>query len=265
MNFKKLVKKTFEDLGYSIQKKPNAIKQTDEIDFKVTYLDIGSSNGLPWKWERYMHSENFNPILVEPDKKEAEEIKKKYPKALVIPAALGSKKSKETLNVTYFQECSSILEPNEKVLGRFPVKKWFEVVDKMDVDVYPLSHFENEFQLNPIDFVKIDVQGYEFEVLKGFDKVLDNILCIELETHLEPLYEGEKTLIEIHQFLSERGFLLRHLKSVGPFEGEVVEFDAYFIKRPSYLKSELDKRKTNFWEKVNSLPDAFFFKTVDTI
>lgn len=60
----------------------------------------------------------------------------------------------------------------------------------------------------PISMIKIDVEGWEFEVLKGADKILSSDekpnLCIEFSL-LHPLQGG--THREMYEFLSERGYI----------------------------------------------------------
>ncbi len=264
MSLKSVIIKLISRLGYKISKNAPAVS-IKEIDFEITYLDIGSSGGLPPKWERYVKEDFFKFILVEPDTQEVELLKNRYPKALIIPCAFGSKEQNAVLNVTYAQACSSILIPDEIVLKRFPVKKWFEVVKKINVNIIPFTSLKNKYSFSNPDFVKMDVQGYESEILEGFGDYLDSILCIELETHLIPVYKNQKTLEAINKLLMEKGFFLRHLQRTGIFEDEVVEFDAYFIKMPHLLKSEVELKKIDFWCKLNELPKGTYFKNWDII
>ena len=97
MNFKSVILKSIERLGYNISKNAPAVS-IKEIDFEITYLDIGSSGGLPPKWERFAKEDFFKFILVEPDTQEAELLKKRYPQAQVMPFALGSKEQNAVLN-----------------------------------------------------------------------------------------------------------------------------------------------------------------------
>lgn len=259
---KKFLKFLFRRLGYRIIKE--RFKDDPKIDFYFTYLDIGASNGLSKKWEKYKKNKFFQLILVEPDIEEAERLKALYPTAKVISHALGSQNHRSTLNMTYYKQCSSILEPNFEVLNRFPVKKWFEVTRKTKVDIFRFDSLLESMHLKKPDFIKIDVQGYESEVLEGFGKCLEDVLAIELETHLLPIYKNQKTLEDMNRFLAEKGFFLRHLFSGGPFEGEVVEFDAYFVKRPELINSDIQKKKIKLWERVNKIPEASLFAERDT-
>jgi len=55
--------------------------------------------------------------------------------------------------------------------------------EKQEIEAWILDDFYN---YNP-DFIKIDVEGYEYEVLKGARKILKNIPKVALELHTEVL------------------------------------------------------------------------------
>jgi len=229
----------------------------NELPWKITLIDIGASYGLPAKWERFVDDDLFNLILVEPYQREFEKLKNVYPKARLIPYALGNENGRVDFNVSLAQSCSSVLEPNYAALDRFPIKKYFEVIKKIQVDIYRLDYILTEMNIpDKLSFVKIDVQGYEFEVLEGFGNLLDHVLCIELEAHLVPVYKNEKTLMQIKDYLSARGFYLRHLETIGSFEGEVIEFNAFFVKRTEKLATKTEREMIGFWESVNQIPEA---------
>ena len=59
------------------------------------------------------------------------------------------------------------------------------------------------------DAIKIDVQGFEFQVLQGFGSLLQHCLGIELEAHFYPIYRGQKLLHDIVSMLSDYGLVLR--------------------------------------------------------
>ena len=63
-------------------------------------------------------------------------------------------------------------------------------------------------QRNGIDgpsILKLDVQGFELNVLKGAEKTLTNCVLVQLEVLFEPLYESQSDFLGIMQFLSSHG------------------------------------------------------------
>lgn len=73
-----------------------------------------------------------------------------------------------------------------------------------------------------VDFIKIDVQGYELEVLKGADRLLcESVAAVYSEAQMVPLYEGAALYSDIDQFLRRRGFEMYRIQEIfsnGPEE-----------------------------------------------
>lgn len=81
--------------------------------------------------------------------------------------------------------------------------------------------------------LKIDTQGYERHVLDGAAESLANVLLIEIELSLEPLYEGAPDYRTMIDYLAARGFQLVWLQR--GFEdartGELLQCDGFFRRQ----------------------------------
>jgi FkbM family methyltransferase len=84
------------------------------------------------------------------------------------------------------------------------------------------------------DLIKMDVQGYELDVLRGGRSVLANAHYLVIELGLREFYKGQPPLWELIRFLKEEqyeivdhGYELR--SSTNPFE--LLQFDAIFANR----------------------------------
>ena len=82
-------------------------------------------------------------------------------------------------------------------------------------------------------FIKIDTQGYEWQVLDGAKntlKVSKGILC---ELSLVPLYEGQYLWREIIERVEEEGFILwsLHKAFTNKINGRTLQLDAVFLKK----------------------------------
>jgi FkbM family methyltransferase len=62
-----------------------------------------------------------------------------------------------------------------------------------------------ENNINYIDFIKIDTEGYEFDVLKGFDDCLDNIKIIQFE-YGGTFLDNNIKLIDVIDYLKKKNF-----------------------------------------------------------
>jgi len=84
-------------------------------------------------------------------------------------------------------------------------------------------------------FLKIDVQGFEIEVLQGATTLLPRLCAIQLELSLVPLYQGAPVMTEVIRYLDERGFELFQLQPGFRDErdGRLLQADGYFVRRTS--------------------------------
>ena len=92
-------------------------------------------------------------------------------------------------------------------------------------------------------FLKLDVQGYESQVLAGATQVLHHTLAVRLEMSLLPLYEGETLMPQMHAAMTAKGFDLWDLEPSfrDPTTGRLLQIDAIFT-RPSFDPSTLTQK-----------------------
>jgi len=80
--------------------------------------------------------------------------------------------------------------------------------------------------------LKLDLQGYELEALKGATKTLQQCSHVLLETVFDKEYEGEPLFEELWSYLREQGFRFeRPLNFSKGGSGSIVQMDALFSKR----------------------------------
>jgi len=98
-----------------------------------------------------------------------------------------------------------------------------------------------------VDFLKLDVQGYELEVLKGAHKALAEAEFVLMETSLMPVNQGCPTFAEVMRFMDGQGFRLFDLCDQGRRrDGVLWQLDLLFIKRSSSLAPEPSIDSTNW-------------------
>ena len=83
-------------------------------------------------------------------------------------------------------------------------------------------------------FTKIDVQGYELEVLAGGSDILSQSPLVQLEMSLIPLYEGGCTYPDVLKFMGEQGFSLIGIEpGLSSATGVLLQADGIFAAGPS--------------------------------
>jgi FkbM family methyltransferase len=81
-------------------------------------------------------------------------------------------------------------------------------------------------------FIKIDTQGFEWQVLNGGQETLRHACGVQLELSLVPLYEGQKLWMEIIERLEKEGFTLWSIQNgfTDPHDGKTLQVDAIFFR-----------------------------------
>ena len=64
-----------------------------------------------------------------------------------------------------------------------------------------------KYKINKIDFLKIDTEGYELNVLNGFEEQLVNINIILFEHHYDLMIKKNYTFSDINDLLNKKGFI----------------------------------------------------------
>jgi FkbM family methyltransferase len=87
------------------------------------------------------------------------------------------------------------------------------------------------------NFIKIDVQGYELEVLRGGERTLESAEAVLMELNLLRLHEGAPLFHESAEFMGNHGFQVYDICSLirRPYDGAVWQSDVMFIRSSSPL------------------------------
>ena len=65
------------------------------------------------------------------------------------------------------------------------------------------------------EFLAIDVQGAELQVLRGFGPLLSDVRAVAVETSFTPSYIGAADFDQLHRFMTAAGFALVHNTRTG--------------------------------------------------
>ena len=113
--------------------------------------------------------------------------------------ALGSEKGTATMYLSSNEaQSSSILKPKEHLEHHPDVT--FNGTEEVEVSIL------DEYDLGSANFINMDVQGYELEVLKGGKNTLNNIDYVYCEVNRGEMYENNAMIDDIDEYLSQYGF-----------------------------------------------------------
>ena len=199
---------------------------------KIVTLDVGAQGGfnsdffIPDKYNKF-----FEPILVEPIEDEAEKLKKnnKY----VISNALWSLQSKKKIYILGKRlGSSSMYKPDVSLFKLHNIKEKdyqnYDVTSEIEVNCDTLSNSLIKLDINKIDYLKIDTQGAELEILKGIGNYRP--LLIRIEAHVHSMYENAPNWNEVLDYLYKLNYTVVDWKSIGSHSTRIpAEMDMIFI------------------------------------
>jgi FkbM family methyltransferase len=129
-------------------------------------------------------------------------------KEIHIPLALGKATEERTLYVTKHPMCSSLYPPNETYISRIADLAEFAGLDfSFELDTVTLDSFCQDEGIHEIDFLQIDVQGADLDVLQGAIEILNrSVLALQVEVEFSHLYIGQPLFADVDSFLRNHDF-----------------------------------------------------------
>jgi len=216
---------------------------------KLVALDIGAQGGF---FNASIFSKKYNfffdPIVVEPIPDEAKKLEDKNYK--VISKGLWSENCKKKFYVLGKRSgSSSMYKPDSNVLNLYNFKKKdfhiFDITDEIDIECTTIKESLNKFEVNNLDFLKIDTQGSELEILKGIGQYFP--LLMKIEAQIIPMYKNVPGWGELVNHLQKMNYMTCEWIEIGKHVTRTpAEMDMIFI--PNYL-TEFGKKIITSREK----------------
>ena len=211
-------------------------------DNKLVALDVGAQGGFFNNSIFYKKYDNFfTPIVVEPLANESEKLTKQGYK--VISKGLWSTNCKKKLYILGKRSgSSSMYKPSKSNYNLYNFKKkdfsLFDVTKEIDVECTTVNDSLNKLNIKNLDFLKIDTQGSELEILKGLGEYQP--LMMKIEAQIVPMYENVPSWGELINHLYKINYMTCEWIEIGPHVTKSpVEMDMIFI--PNYL-NDLGKK-----------------------
>lgn len=220
------------------------------LNEKIVALDVGAQGGFNENIFPKKYNDFFSPIMVEPIKDEADKLRKENYK--VISKGLWSNNCVKKLYIMKKRlGSSSLYKPNKDAYALYDLKKKnypsFEVSNEIDIECTTIKESLNNLNIKKLDFLKIDTQGAEIEILKGLGNYLP--LLLKIEVQIVPMYENIPDWSELINHLYKLNYMTCEWEEIGNHATHSpVEMDMLFI--PNYLnhagKELIMSRKNKF-------------------
>ena len=195
-----------------------------------TIVDIGANRGQFTLLSRYLFP-NAHVISIEPLRGPANTFRKlfKFDQNVILhEGAVGPEAKNVSMHVSARDDSSSLLPIGEKQTNVFPGT---EELSLEEISVAPLNHYVQSDDLVSPALLKIDVQGFELEVLKGCGDFLEKFDYIYVECSFVELYKEQALADEVIQYLIYHSFKLNGIyNTFYDKKGIAVQGDFLFSK-----------------------------------
>lgn len=200
-----------------------------------TLVDIGARGDADPRWR--MLGDRLALIGFEPDREECRRLNSASGgRSTFLPDALSDRPQEITWHLGRSPGTSSCYKPDPRFLSRFPDAARFDVMEERRLAARTLD--EATAGRGPVDFIKLDTQGYEHKILSGGGERLAEAFGLEVE--FSPLYEGQPLFSDVDAAVRKLGFALFDLRpcywkrTTRPCRGagQLIFADALYFKDP---------------------------------
>jgi FkbM family methyltransferase len=173
-------------------------------EFK-TIVDIGANKGqfalacrerLP-----LAHIISFEPLKI--PAKIFKALFGKDAKVNLNEVAIGPHAIRSVMHVSAHEDSSSLLPIGPNQIELYPGTQEKNIIE---INVAPLSSYLTLEEIKSPAMLKLDVQGFEMEVLKGCESMIEKFDFIYCECSFIELYSGQKLAYEVIEWLHQRQF-----------------------------------------------------------
>lgn len=232
---------------FSQLKKENEYCQVDPVEIQkilngnmLNVVDVGARGGIEKEFIKYRHL--LDLFLFEADPQEALRLQLLDPKATVFDSIIGSGfQDSKKLNIGTRAGTSSNFDIDISYLDFYCSGNLDRFISNYSVE-RPTNTLENLLSghIKNIDYLKIDTQGSELDILNGLGKLRP--IIIKCEVSFIPLYKNSCLIWDIQKYLFDLGYIMFHQSIVmrsaperhnskSPFSKSVIPMhgDAYFM------------------------------------
>lgn len=181
--------------------------------YKINYIDIGARGDIASPWIEMEN--NVYVVGFEPDRDECIRLQNKYTNRKYYNIALWSSKTEKEVYINEWESTSSMYRPNLEDIERFQKKHWLgrKIKKTINVQCDTLDNVLSDDGIVP-DYIKIDTQGSEYEILKGAAGILKKYTpIITTEVWCYEVYKNAPKIHDVLKLMDDYGYV--------PFEMEL--------------------------------------------
>jgi FkbM family methyltransferase len=208
-------------------------------------VEVGAFDGITGSNTYFFEKLGWSCLLIEPSPMMAEKTRKARTSP-VVSKAVGDTEGNVKFYIASNVETLSTMALSEEHAER--IKSYGGEIQEVLVPCVTLDSILEEHRVPPIDFITIDVEGFELSVLRGFDlkKYQPRIVILEDNSDGQDLSVDEMLLKEGYVLFKRTGcndWYAHHLDAELVLQDKVQELRTWKVKQKS-LKARKEKLKS---------------------
>ncbi len=228
----------------------------------LVVFDIGVRWGFQEHWKQLGSLAQL--IGMDADEQEIQSLNNGSERVEFIPKALGAQNGYGTLYITQDPACSSLYPPDDRLIRNRPTLDVTRLVSTKKVEISTLDDWAQKRGISEIDFLKLDVQEAELDILQGAEKALQSVRMLEVEVEFNPIYQGAPLFGDVDRFLRQRGFSLWRMKNYCHYslpDKNLQSVTAETIKYDFYTAYFEGKQGQLYWADAYYVRDQIAYDT----
>jgi FkbM family methyltransferase len=146
------------------------------------------------------------------------------PAATLHRIALGAENGSATMRVTSSSDASSMLPLARAGRDHFRLAE----VEQTTVGMRRLDDYVMDANLPMPDLIKLDVQGFELQVIEGAASTIDHAQALIVEVAFVEVYAGQCSFADVCSTLAAKGFGVHAFSASTPLGRPLVQADVLF-------------------------------------
>lgn len=236
----------------------------------LTVIDIGARGGFEKHWSVF--GDQVKLIGFEADAEECKKLNQQVSGSQnrFFPYALHRDKGKRPFYVTAYPPSSGFYHADMSFMKRFQDEVNLAVTKTIEMDTVDLDSLIAANGMGPIDFIKLDTEGNELDILEGAINCLKkSVIGLSIEAEFLQMHYHQPVFSDIDSFLRNLGFRLYDLtvyrlgrKSLPPItaspipgaveRGQIIPGQALYL-RDGVEEIESGVKVEDGWNDINVL------------
>ncbi len=174
-----------------------------------TVVDVGARGGVASYWSVF--GDRLRIIGFDLDPEECTRLNAIDPRTQYLPYALDRQSGRRTVYVANYAASSSFYRTNATYFDRYTAGQNAAVLSEPTLETTTLSGALTSIGLHSADFIKVDAEGAELEILQGAQDLLPSLQGILSEVRFTKRFCGCPEFWEVEKYLRDQSFELYDL------------------------------------------------------